>query len=123
MNSRKNLLAAMGGLFALVVAYLCLRYPPDGVERGEFSQFLGRFHPTVVHLPIALVLLVAVLECAGLFPAYKPVRAAAGLVLALATISAALAVSLGWLLARSGGYEGQLVVRHMWGGVALAWVL
>jgi len=38
----------------------------------------------------------------------------------LATASTLSAVILGWLLAWSGGYEGPLVMRHMWGGVALA---
>ncbi len=94
--------------------------PPDGIERGDFSQFLGRFHPLVVHLPIGLVLLVAGLEFAGLFQRGKHLQAAAGFVLGLAAASAVVSVSLGWLLAWSGGYEGPLVRRHMWGGIALS---
>src|SRR5262249_11993718 len=96
-----------------------LKAPPDGVERGEISQFVGRFHPLAVHLPIALVLLAAVLELAGLFPSGRHLQPAAGFVLALATASALGAVFLGWMLGRSGGYEGALVTRHMWGGISL----
>ena len=104
----------------LLLLVAALQAPPDGIERGDFSQFVGRFHPLAVHLPIALVLLVALLECAGLFQSRKHLQAGAGFVLGLATASAVAAAFLGWMLGRSGGYEGALVTRHMWGGISLA---
>jgi len=113
-------LCGVGFLLAIVFAILLLEAPPDGVERGELAQFIGRFHPLAVHFPVALVLLAAVLECTGFFSTGKHLQSFAGLVLALAAASTLIAISLGWLLARSGGYEGQLVTRHMWGGVSLA---
>jgi uncharacterized membrane protein len=124
MNSRlKLILFGIGLLVVLVVSVAAVKLPPDGVERGEFTQFVGRFHPLVVHFPIALVLLAAVLECASLLKNTKHLQANAGFVLALAAASAIVAVSLGWMLGRSGGYEGALVTRHMWGGISLAAVL
>ena len=121
MSSRsKMLLCSVGALLTLLLLFAALKAPPDGVERGEFSQFVGRFHPLAVHLPIALVLLATVLECAGLFRAGKHLQASAGFVLALASASAIAAVFLGWLLGRNGGYEGGLVLQHMWGGILLA---
>ena len=111
-------------LFILVIAL-----PPDGVERGQWAQFIGRFHPIAVHLPITLILLVPVLELAGRRPQFSYLRPSADFVLGLATISAILAASLGWCLARSGGYSGPLMTQHMWSGVSLAaisvlcWVL
>ena len=121
MNSRvKLLLCSVGLLLVLSVLAAALKAPPDGVERGEFSQFVGRFHPLAVHLPIALVLLVVVLESAGLFSGGKHLQASAGFILALATASALAAMFLGWMLGRNGGYEGSLVLQHMWGGILLA---
>jgi uncharacterized membrane protein len=121
MNSRTKLLfCGVGLLVVLVLLFAVLKAPPDGKERDELSQFVGRFHPLAVHLPIALVLLVAVFECAGLSPSGKHLQTSAGFVLALAAASALVAVFLGWMLGRSGGYEGGLVTRHMWGGVSLA---
>src|SRR5258707_8763664 len=99
---------------------MLLPAPPDGTEHGELSQFVGRFHPLIVHLPIALLLLVPLLEFLGLFRRWNDLRASAGFVLLLASISAFVAAFLGWLLAWSGGYEGTLVTRHMWGGFSLA---
>ena len=62
MNSRTKLIVCGAGLLVvLILLAAVLGAPPDGVERGEFSQFVGRFHPLAVHLPIALLMLVVVL--------------------------------------------------------------
>lgn len=109
------------GIAAILPLFFLLIYaPPDGLARGEWSQFLGRLHPLVVHLPIALLLLVPLLELAALSSERQHLRRAAKFVLGLATATAIVSAWLGWLLARSGGYEGSLVTRHMWGGVSLA---
>ena len=99
--------------------FLLIFAPPDGLQRAEFAQFLGRFHPLAVHLPIALLLLVPLLEFAALFHE-RVTSAASGRVCVGTRAAAAIASAwLGWLLAWSGGYEGSLVTRHMWGGVSL----
>jgi uncharacterized membrane protein len=113
-------LCSVGLLVVLLLLSAALVAPPDGLERGDLSQFVGRFHPLAVHFPIALVLLAALVECAGLFRSGKVVHSSAGFVLGLATASALAAAFLGWMLGRSGGYEGGLVTRHMWGGISLA---
>jgi uncharacterized membrane protein len=105
-------------IFPLLI--LLIYAPPDGRERAELAQFLGRFHPLAVHLPIALLLLVPLLECAAFARERWHLRQSAGFVLGLATVAAIASAWLGWLLAWGGGYEGSLVTRHMWGGVSLA---
>ena len=105
------------GLFVLL--------PPDGVERAESTQFIGRFHLLSIHFPIALILLVPVLELAGKNRRFLDLRSSVDFVLAPATFSAIATAILGWCLARSGGYTGSLVIQHMWGGVfvgALCWL-
>lgn len=119
LRSRLVLIAISAALILLLLLAL-LHAPPDGREHGDLGQFVGRFHPLVVHLPIALLLLVPLLECFGLFRRWSHLRESAGFVLVLASISAFIAVFLGWLLAWSGAYEGQLVKNHMWGGFSLA---
>jgi uncharacterized membrane protein len=104
----------------LALAVFLVVLPPDGIERTEWMQFIGRFHPLAVHFPIALILLVPVLELAGLTYRFTYLHLSAGFVLGLATFAATLAAILGWCLARSGGYSGPLVTQHMWGGVSLA---
>ena len=109
----------------LLLPVLLLLFPPDGGERAAWAQFLGHFHPLVVHLPIAFILLVPVLELTGRDPRFAYLRASAPFVLLLALISATVASVLGWCLARSGGYSGPLVTQHMWGAaslMALCWI-
>ena len=122
MPIRARRLSTVILLVALVVLLFAipLHSPPDGQDRAEFAQFVGRFHPLVVHLPIALLLLVPILELGGLTKRWSFLSQAARFILPLAALSAVAAVSFGWLLAWSGGYEGRLILRHMWGGVTLA---
>ena len=104
----------------LIVAVLLALLPPDGNERAEWAQFIGRFHPLAVHFPIALILLVPILEFAGLNSRLSYLRLSAGFVLALATLGATVAAILGWCLGRNGGYSGTLLTQHMFGGISLA---
>ncbi len=93
----------------------------DGHSHADWQQFLGRFHPLAVHLPIGLLVLVPLLEVVG---ALRPaLREAAGFVLALAFASCLVALSLGFLLAYGSGDSGAGVSRHLWGGVVLTIVV
>ncbi len=104
----------------LLVLVLVVFLPPDGNERAEWMQFIGRFHPLAVHFPIALILLVPILELAGRNNRFSYLRLSASFVLGFATLGATAAAFLGWCLGRSGGYSGSLVTQHMWGGISLA---
>src|SRR5215469_4742102 len=86
----------------LVVTLLVAFLPPDGNERADWVQFIGGFHPLVVHFPIALFLLVPILEIVGRSPRFNYLRLSVDFVLGLATIGATTAATLGWCLARSG---------------------
>jgi|SRR5579862_4632987 len=104
----------------LVVAILVAFLPPDGNERSEWVQFIGRFHPLLVHFPIALFVLVPILEIAGRSARFEYLRLSVDFVLALATLGATTAAILGWCLGRSGGYSGSMITQHMWGGLLLS---
>jgi uncharacterized membrane protein/mono/diheme cytochrome c family protein len=89
----------------------------DGRPHADWQQFLGRFHPLAIHLPIGLLVLVPLLEIVG---GYRPaLREAAGFVLQLAFASCLLALTLGVLLAYGSGASGAGVTRHEIGGIVL----
>jgi uncharacterized membrane protein len=88
--------------------------PPDIV------LFFGHLHPLLVHLPIGLVLLLAMLEVLACYPRFKQANANAGLILALAVPAAAVAVLCGWLLSQAGGYQDKLLQWHKWTGMGTA---
>jgi len=113
----------------LLLLALIVFFPPNGKEGARWAHFIGRFHPLTVHFPIALILLVPVLEIAGRREPFSYLRLSSRFVLGLATLGAVFAAFLGWCLARSGSYSGEIVTQHMWGGATLAvtcwvcWVL
>ena len=112
-----------------VLLGLVLLAPPDGSDRAALMQFVGRFHPLSVHLPIALLVLVPLLELVGRRQRFSYLLLSIDFLLGIATCGAIIAAALGWTLARSGGYSGPLVTQHMWAGVFvgvgawLCWVL
>jgi mono/diheme cytochrome c family protein len=90
----------------------------DGKPHADWQQFLGRFHPLAVHLPIGLLVLLPILEIAGARRAAY--REAAKLVLALACAACLGSLLLGYCLAFGSGETGPTLVRHLWGGIALS---
>jgi len=104
----------------LILSALLLLAPPDGVERAQLLQFVGRFHPLSVHLPIAVLFLVALFELAGRSRHFSYLLTSVEFLFCVAICGAILAAFLGWCLARGGGSSGQLMTQHMWGAILVA---
>ncbi len=101
-----------------------------GLDRGDapgFVLFLGRFHPVVVHFPIALLLLGAAVELLGSRSrSLARARPVAPFLLLLGALSSLAAVALGYMLSLAGGYAEGLLTLHLRLGLAvtaLAFVL
>jgi uncharacterized membrane protein len=94
----------------------------DAVEVPRLALFLGRFHPTLVHLPIAFLLLALALDASRhprlrrIAPAHPDGRLD-GLVW-LSALSAFAAACAGWSLAHEGGYDPVILRWHLWTGTA-----
>lgn len=112
---RKMWGAALALSLALVLLPWIVRL--DGKQHASWEQFLGRFHPLAIHIPIGLLVLVPVLEIVGKTRA--ALREAAGFVLGLSLLGCLGALTLGFLLAHGSGDAGTGVTRHMWGGIVL----
>ena len=86
--------------------------------------FLGRFHPLLVHFPIALLVAAGGLEAWVSWRERrgKPtlLRPATGPLLALAAACAVVAATAGYLLGASGGFAGEAYEKHRWLGFSLA---
>lgn len=75
--------------------------------------FLGRLHPLAVHLPIGILLVLALVELVGRFPrAPRLPEGVRTLLLICGALSALASAAFGWLLARDGGYDPTLLARH-----------
>jgi uncharacterized membrane protein/mono/diheme cytochrome c family protein len=102
----------------VLIVVLPLFFPLDGKPHADWLQFLGRFHPLLIHLPIGLIVLLPLLEFAG--TKRQSLREAAGFVLQVALATCVASIIFGLLLAYGSGEIGTTVTRHMRGGIVLA---
>src|SRR5882724_5195667 len=84
------------------------------------TQFFGHLHPLLVHLPIGLIVVLAVLECMARYPRFKNANASARFILALAVPLALFTALCGWLLSLGGSYGERLLQWHKWTGIGTA---
>lgn len=81
---------------------------------------LGRLHLLLLHLPIGLLAFALFFELTGLYRRQKDSQNAARLLLGWGALTAVLSAACGWLLAREGGYDEDLLWRHQWLGFGTA---
>ncbi len=84
------------------------------------TEFIGRFHPLLVHLPIGILLLALLLQ--WLFRK-EEASLSHGIMKAIWCLgigSALLSCITGYLLSLQGGYDENTVALHMWMGLAVA---
>ncbi|NAS11370.1 c-type cytochrome domain-containing protein [Poritiphilus flavus] len=86
----------------------------------DFSTFLGRFHPVIVHLPIGFLLLAIVFEWLQKRKEATSYHSLVSTAWFLGALSAILAAFCGWLLANGGDYPESELFWHRWLGVGLA---
>lgn len=86
---------------------------------ANWTLFLGRLHPLIVHLPIGFLFALAGLEVVVRVGRFRDVAAARGALLAVTAASAVAAVVAGLMLSTAGGYDRGLLFWHKWAGIAL----
>lgn len=86
----------------------------------DFEILFGRFHPLVVHLPIGILLLVALFEWLSKQEKYAVLRPALVKMAFWGMVSSIFSCVAGYLLSLSGGYEEELLAWHKWFGIGLA---
>jgi uncharacterized membrane protein/mono/diheme cytochrome c family protein len=86
----------------------------------EWVLFLGRFHPLLVHLPIGILIIAALIEFFARTPKLQALREANNFVLFWGALTATFACVLGYLLSQSGGYDEDALDTHAWLGYAVA---
>ncbi len=86
----------------------------------EFSMFIGRFHPLLVHLPIGLLSFALVLHLIQWKKKSARLTEALTILWLLAAVSGGLSILTGWLLSSGDGYETETLERHKIGGILVA---
>ena len=88
----------------------------------SISEFIGNFHPVLVHLPIGILLLAGLFQLLSLNPKYTGLHAATSIALFWGMICAVASCISGYLLSQSGDYDEELVNTHKWFGITTAFI-
>ena len=83
-------------------------------------QLLGRFHPLLVHFPIALLVVALFMELSTIGGKRNGLREGTYWLVYMGTIFAVLSALFGWLLRTQEDYSGELVDNHQYTGMATA---
>ena len=85
----------------------------------RMSEFIGRLHPLLVHLPIGFLVLLGIFEVLAQWPRGQNLVAAIRVILLLTLPVSLAGIVCGWMLGESGDYDGRLLFWHRWLGVSL----
>jgi uncharacterized membrane protein len=86
---------------------------------GEYSEFIGRFHPLLVHLPIGILILSVLfiwIAAGRKNISNDAIRVSLG----IGAVFAILSCITGYLLSQNGDYEQDTVQWHQWMGISTA---
>ncbi len=92
----------------------------NGNQSFWLWNFLGRLHPLIVHFPVSLLIIAALLELFTIKNFNSKWRPGINVLIYLGTTSAIIAVVFGWLLAAEGDYGEGIVEVHQWLGIGTA---
>ena len=82
------------------------------------TEFIGKFHPLLVHLPIGFFLLAFVLKFISFWKNKESIDAILPIMLILSFLASAFSSLTGYLLSQSGEYDVEMVDKHQWSGIA-----
>jgi uncharacterized membrane protein/mono/diheme cytochrome c family protein len=84
------------------------------------TEFIGRFHVLLVHLPIGFLLIGLLLQWLSSKEKYHISQEVIKVVILSGMIAAILSCITGYLLSLNGDYDEDLVGWHMWMGISVA---
>lgn len=87
---------------------------------SDWAMFFGHFHPVIVHLPIGMLMIAAILEYISRKKKIDILQPAIAPVLWWGMISAIISCFLGYLLSTSGEYNEDTLFWHQWMGIGVA---
>lgn len=88
---------------------------------AAWMNYLGHFHPVIVHLPIGILFVAFILELVAWKTRQQVLlKPAIDISLIAGFVSAVIACLFGWFLGREGGYDASTLGWHQWMGIGVA---
>jgi len=106
---------------ALLLVICCLLSWVSQIQL-KWGLFLGAFHVVILHFPLVLVMVVAVMELVWYRNGGDELRCIIYRMTQFTAVSILITVGLGILLARPEEYDGQLMESHKNYGLVVMWV-
>ena len=83
-------------------------------------NFIGHFHPILVHLPIGILLFAIAFQLLSKWEKFNQLTNALPFAYLLGAISAVFSCLTGLALANNGDYDADLIFKHQWLGISVA---
>jgi len=83
-------------------------------------DFIGRFHPVLVHLPIGMLLLACLFQLLTLSSKQHIIRQSIPLIYLFGALGAVLSSITGYFLSQDGSYDAGMVSIHQWLGISVS---
>jgi uncharacterized membrane protein/mono/diheme cytochrome c family protein len=110
-----------GTVIAMLLLFVYAVAASAPVTSPDFFQFMGRFHPMILHFPIGFLLGLFLIEVYIYFRPSRELEPAAWILLLMGTVSAIVASLLGLFLSwGSTAYGAELLSDHKWMGFSVA---
>lgn len=83
------------------------------------DQFIGRFHPLLVHIPIGVMLVAVGFDLVSRKKAFQALAPSVPLLYLIGALGGTFSCITGYLLSSNGEYAADQVDPHMWAGIGL----
>ncbi|MFT5122303.1 MAG: putative membrane protein/mono/diheme cytochrome c family protein [Kiritimatiellia bacterium] len=110
----------LGWILAVAVVITTFVFVRVSDVSVDLIKFIACFHPVTLHLPIGTISVLFLMELLTVFMRRRSLLAGKMIVLAFTVITVAVAACTGLLLAKTGGYSGELLDDHRQEGLILA---
>ena len=106
-------------LWILALAGTWFAFRNSDGSGGGFINFVGRFHPLIIHMPIGLISLALIIEVASFFKGFAYLQKSQNFVLWLCLLSGIVATLFGYFLMAAEDFTGHAMDMHLYFGLAV----
>lgn len=114
-----RLALGLGIVWVVILGVIWFAYRNAEGNVGGFFHFLARFHILIVHFPIGVIFLAALMEFLSHFTAFSYLRATVPFTLWLSFLGAIMATVAGYLLMNVEGFAGRALDLHLYFGLGV----
>ena len=106
-------------LWVLIMAGTWFAYRDSSGSEGGLINFIGRFHPLFVHMPIGFIFLALIIEIASFLKQFAYLQKFQNFVLWLCLLSGIVATLFGYFLMAAEDFAGHAMDMHLYFGLSV----